>query len=472
MNEEPTGETVTPEQASTQFVSDEGATIQAKSSEGVRGPGVMPLVGIQARYFGRYRTVRELGRGGMGVVLLAHDEELGLPVALKILPDMLARDVEAVEALKKEVLRGMALMHPAIVRVHNLERDGGHVAIVMEYIQGETLAERRVREPGGCFDCAQILPWIEQLCAVLDYAHTEAQIAHRDLKPRNVMIGRDGRVKVADFGMASGLSESLSHISVRSDASGTPPYMSPQQVMGQPATRFDDLYALGATIYELLTGRPPFFRGNVLAQVLQETPPLMAARRVELGVTDKAEIPVEWEDAIARCLAKDPQQRPQSGATLVAQLHSADMRAPGPLHVRIVPPPHHVSFTERREKHLQTGPNPIPSPHPLPLKAADAPTRSAPTDTPRWRRTRGRHAELKAWFRSVALVIILAAATAGAVSCWRHRDIGGASTTRPEAAATNTAQRESNATTLKGAALQPSTGIRAVPTARNTRSAH
>src|SRR5688572_26720163 len=138
--------------------------------------GAVPLLG--ETLFGRYRVERELGRGGMGQVLLARDEELGLNVAVKIVPDLLVKDAEAVNDLKQEVLRGMALTHPGIVRTHNFERNADGAAIIMEFVDGESLAELKARQSTGCFTPEQILPWIDQLCSVLDYAHSEAKIVH------------------------------------------------------------------------------------------------------------------------------------------------------------------------------------------------------------------------------------------------------------------------------------------------------
>src|SRR5688572_26256829 len=127
--------------------------------------------GSERRYFGRYRPQRELGRGGMGVVVLAHDEELNISVALKLLPDSVSDDTEGISRFKSEVLRGMTLAHSGIVRVHTFERDARNAAIVMEYVPGETLAEAKARQAANCFDCHEIYQWLEQLCAVLDYAH-------------------------------------------------------------------------------------------------------------------------------------------------------------------------------------------------------------------------------------------------------------------------------------------------------------
>jgi serine/threonine protein kinase len=270
--------------------------------------------------FDRYRTIRELGRGGMGVVLLAHDTFLDLQVALKLIPQTVVRDTEGIVDLKKEVLRGISLTHPAIVRVFSFEQDSTTAAIVMEHVEGQTLAQKKSQSPGRCFDSEEILPWLEQLCVALDYAHGEARIAHRDLKPANLMLTSAGRLKVADFGIASSLSETVSRVSVRSDGSGTPPYMSPQQARGERPTHLDDIYSLGATIFELLTGKPPFFRGNILAQVIHEDPPTMTARREEFGVLDRSSIPDAWEKMVASCLAKEPEHRPQSGAAILELL--------------------------------------------------------------------------------------------------------------------------------------------------------
>ncbi len=270
--------------------------------------------------FGRYRRLRELGRGGMGVVSLAQDEVLGVPVALKLLPEEISRDAEELESLRKEVIRGIALTHSGIVRVFSFERDALNTGIVMEYVDGQSLAELKHRQPDHCFDPDLIRPWLEQLCAVLDYAHQEARIAHRDLKPRNLMVTREGRLKVADFGIASSLAETMSGVSIRHDAAGTPPFMSPQQARGERPTSADDIYAVGATLYDLLTGKPPFFRGDIIGQLMHEVPHKMNDRRAELGVTDRAPIPPAWERVVAACLAKDAALRPPSGAALLQLL--------------------------------------------------------------------------------------------------------------------------------------------------------
>lgn len=278
--------------------------------------------------FGRYRLQRELGRGGMGVVLLAEDEELGIPVAIKMVPELVVLDRQGIDELKREVLRGRALLHPGIVRTHNFARDGNSAAIVMEYVDGDNLANMKMRQPCGCFDFAEVLPWLGQICAVLSYAHQDAHIAHRDLKPANVMLTSDGKIKVADFGISSNLSDTLSRISLQGDISGTPAYMSPQQIMGRQASRLDDIYALGATIYDLLTGKPPFYQGEIFAQTIDSTAPPMTERRLELGVAGKVPIPPEWEKAICACLEKKPENRPQSAGEVLALLRGKALPPP------------------------------------------------------------------------------------------------------------------------------------------------
>jgi serine/threonine protein kinase len=305
--------------------------------------------------FGRYRIERELGRGGMGQVVLAYDTKLHLQVALKIVPDQLVPDTEAVNDLRQEVHRGMALMHPSILRTHTLELDAGGAAIVMEYVDGNTLAELKEEQPGRCFDPVQILPWVESLCGVLDYAHREARIVHRDLKPRNLMVNREGRLKVADFGIAATLTDTLTRQTGQQFASGTPAYMSPQQARGKKPSHLDDVYSLGATIYDLLTSKPPFLRGNILLQVLEEIPASMTERRAELDIQGKTPIPIAWEQTVADCLAKDASQRPQSAGEVLIRLRGA---ATPTSSTPLQPPP---SFHKEQTKREDIRPPPIPA---------------------------------------------------------------------------------------------------------------
>ena len=276
-------------------------------------------IAAERKFFGRYTLQRELGRGGMGLVWLALDEKLDEQVALKFLPDLVARDREAIAELKDETLCCRKLRHPGIVAVYGFEEEAGAAAIVMEYVDGATLSDLKIEQPGRFFEVAQIQTLVSQLCDALDYAHRDARLVHRDIKPRNLMLGADGRLKLMDFGLARTVADSLSRVSVKNAASGTPPYMSPQQIAGRSATVADDIYALGATLYDLLTGKPPFLGVNIYEQVKSEIPPRVSERRAELGI-GTAPIPHSWDETIAACLAKDPSQRPQSAGELAQRL--------------------------------------------------------------------------------------------------------------------------------------------------------
>ena len=290
------------------------------------GDTIRALVPNQ-RLFSRYVLERFLGRGGMGIVWLARDEVLGGQVALKMLPEVLALDAEALADLKRETRRCLQLTHPAIVRIFDLVGDSQRAAIAMEFIDGGTLSARKAAQAGGHFGVEEITPWTEQLCAALGYAHEEAQVVHRDLKPPNLMLTRQGRLKIADFGVARSVTDSVSRVSAARDSSssGTPPYMSPQQLMGERVCVADDIYALGATLYDLLTGKPPFFTGNLPMQILQKQPPPMTVRRRELradaALPEPAQpIPPAWEAVVASCLAKEPGERPASVAECAERL--------------------------------------------------------------------------------------------------------------------------------------------------------
>ncbi len=269
------------------------------------------------RVVNRYVLDRMLGRGGMGVVWLAKDEELGRETALKFLPDALTLDRGAISDLKREVRRAIDLAHPHIVKIHDFITDSRVSAVSMEYITGDTLSSRRVDQPGQVFTPADLGVWVAQLCSALDYAHTDAEVVHRDLKPSNLMIDKRGRLKVLDFGIAASISDSVSRVSNKAGSSGTPIYMSPQQMMGEEPAVTDDIYALGATLFELLAGKPPFHAGNIVVQVQNKVAPLLNDRRRAAGLEP---VPVEWEQTIAACLAKEPAARPQSAGEVAERL--------------------------------------------------------------------------------------------------------------------------------------------------------
>src|SRR5215471_19852580 len=230
---------------------------------------------IGQRLFGRYTLIRILGRGGMGIVWLAHDEELERNVALKFLPDLLIHDAAVLSNLKRETRRCLELTHKNIVRIHDFAHDERSGCISMEYVDGDTLSKLRCDKERKVFEAAELTDWMSQLCDALDYAHNYARIIHRDLKPANLMVNQRGELKVSDFGIARSLGDSLSLITMAGDRSGTLAYMSPQQLEGERGTHLDDIYSLGASVYELLTSKPPFYVGNIDRQIREKNPPSM-----------------------------------------------------------------------------------------------------------------------------------------------------------------------------------------------------
>lgn len=272
-------------------------------SEGQIGPG--SRLGD-----GRYTLIRMLGKGGMGEVWLAKDEQLDEEVALKRLPHEVGADAMALADMRREVQKSRALSHPNIVRIHDLVQQAGEDPLIsLEYVDGTDLTAIAATKTNGIFNWLDIKDWVLQLATALEYAHEE-KIVHRDLKPGNIMISRKGRLKLADFGIAATVADATRRSSMEGFISGTTLYMSPQQMEGKPPKVTDDVYALGATIYELLTSRPPFYTGNVEHQVLNVTPAPPSQRLSEFGFT--GEIPPYVQELVMACLAKEPEGRPQT----------------------------------------------------------------------------------------------------------------------------------------------------------------
>src|SRR5262249_3411079 len=225
--------------------------------------------------FGRYTLTKVLGRGGMGIVWLAGDEELERNVALKFLPDLMIQDRTLLDQLKHETKRCLELTHPHIVRIHDFVHDERSGCISMEYVDGETLSNLRTGKQQKVLEPHELAGWISQLCDALDYAHNHAKVIHRDLKPANLMVNKRGEIKITDFGIARSLADSASRLTAEQGRSGTLVYMSPQQLNGDHSTHLDDIYSLGATIYELLTSKPPFYSGNIDRQICERVAPSM-----------------------------------------------------------------------------------------------------------------------------------------------------------------------------------------------------
>jgi serine/threonine protein kinase len=298
------------------------------SSNENQGPTPIEFCEGQRVGAGRFTLIRVLGRGGMGVVWLARDRQLGENVALKMLPAEIRSDPVALDDLRRETLKSRKLTHPNIVRIHDLSHVEGESAFIsMEYVNGPNFFALRSKQPSHLFSWEYLKPLVRQLCDALEYAHGE-KVIHRDLKPGNLMLDSRGRLKLADFGIAATASDSASRMSSRHITSGTPSYMSPQQMDGQMPRPADDIYALGATLCELLTSRPPFHSGDIAHQVKHLPAPRMSARLAELGLTN--EIPEHVEALVMACLAKVPEARPENMRAIAEGLGFGSEIGPGP----------------------------------------------------------------------------------------------------------------------------------------------
>jgi|GEM_PF-6661202 len=278
------------------------------------------------RVFDRFVLQKLLGRGGMGVVWLALDERLRREVALKFAPEVIRYDDVAVEELKEETCKGLVLSHPNIVKTFDFLLDESNAAISMEYIDGESLSAMRIKQPRKVFEVRQIERWVSQLLVALDYAHQQVGMIHRDLKPANLMVDRAGNLKVTDFGIARSITDAMSRATLMDgNSTGTLAYMSPQQAEGRRPQISDDLYAFGSTLYEMLTGKPPFFSGNIALQLRVEAPVSLSQRREEFGLVETEAIPPHWEETLLACLDKDPEKRPASAAEIEKRLTGSPM---------------------------------------------------------------------------------------------------------------------------------------------------
>src|SRR5687768_8711797 len=277
----------------------------------------VPLVG---RTLGHYEVQSLLGTGGMGEVYLARDPRLERQVALKILPRDLALDEDRLRRFTREAKAASALNHPNVATIHDVgEHDGMHF-IVMEYVEGQTLADRAGGRP---IPPPEILEISVQIADALDAAQAKG-ITHRDIKPANVMLTAGGRVKVLDFGIAktASVESPRARGAVTTDAEttvgmviGSVPYMSPEQVLGREVDHRSDLFSLGVVLYELATGKVPFAGATP-----KETMELILNAAPEPMTALNSEIPRELERVALKCLQRDVDRRYRSAGELLAEL--------------------------------------------------------------------------------------------------------------------------------------------------------
>ena len=269
----------------------------------------------------RYTDAEPIGRGGMGEIVRATDTVLGRPVAVKLLDRRYAEDAAVRERFTREALAVARLSgNSHIVTIYDVGEWRSRPYIVMEHLGGGSLQELIVRE--GAQPPARALEWLEQTADALDVAHREG-IVHRDVKPANLLLDGQGRVHVADFGIAS--ASGLGSLTQTGTVLGTASYLAPEQAMGERATPASDLYSLGVVAFELLTGRRPFEGESVAAEAAAHvTGELPSVCDFNPGV------PCEVDPVFARALAKHPTERYGSCAEFVAALRGALDAAAGP----------------------------------------------------------------------------------------------------------------------------------------------
>ncbi|HEX6935586.1 MAG TPA: Stk1 family PASTA domain-containing Ser/Thr kinase [Actinomycetes bacterium] len=269
-----------------------------------------PLVGLVLD--GRYRVESRLARGGMATVYEAHDSRLDRTIALKVMHPSLAEDDEFVSRFIREAHSAARLSHPNVVAVYDQGADQGHVFLAMELVRGRTLRDL-IREHGH-LSPRQALEVLEPVLAAIGAAH-QAGIVHRDVKPENVLLSDDGRIKVADFGLARAVTGNTSHTTASGVLMGTVAYLSPEQVERGVADPRSDVYAAGILLYEMLTGLKPY-DGETAIQV--------AYRHVHDDVPAPSDLvpslPRELDALVARATNRDPDARPADARRMLTEV--------------------------------------------------------------------------------------------------------------------------------------------------------
>jgi serine/threonine-protein kinase len=272
---------------------------------------------IGTLFDGRYRILRKLGSGGMANVYLAEDEDLGRRVAIKILNDRYANDEGFTERFRREAKSAAALSHPNIVSIYDRGESEGRPYIAMEVIEGRSLKELILAS--GSLPIGEAVDYAKQILSALRFAHRHG-IIHRDIKPHNILLGHENRLKVTDFGIARYGPSQMTEVG---SIMGTAQYLSPEQARGAPVTASSDLYSAGIVLYEMLTGKTPF---------TGETPIEIAMKHLNEPPRPpselRPEISPELDQIVLRALAKDPHERYESAEEFSADLDRVEAGLP------------------------------------------------------------------------------------------------------------------------------------------------
>ncbi len=267
---------------------------------------------------GPYRILEQIGLGGMATVYKAYQPGMNRLVALKVLPEHFAHDLHFIQRFKQESRVIAKLEHRNIVPVYDFGEQDGTAYLVMRYLQAGTVKDILAHGPLPLPDAARI---VADVAAALDYAHTQGVI-HRDVKPSNVLVDKEGHAYLTDFGLAKVL-EATVELTGTGAMMGTPAYMAPEQTLGKPVTPKTDVYSLGVMLYEMVTGRPPFEADTPMAVALMHVHTPLSLPR-----TFNPELPEAVELVILKALAKEPQDRYQSAGELAQALVAAIEEVP------------------------------------------------------------------------------------------------------------------------------------------------
>jgi tetratricopeptide (TPR) repeat protein len=254
----------------------------------------------------RYELQDLLGKGGMGAVYRAYDRLLKRPVAYKVLSERRAGNPEARDRLLEEARAAAALNHPNIITIHDIGIARDQAFICMELIEGESYASLLAKRKR--FPIPDVMHLLVSVCQGLDHAHHRG-IVHRDLKPSNLLLTVDNRVKIVDFGIAAPIHQE-DGTGRQGSSGGTPKYIAPEQARGEPSDARSDIYSLGASVYGLLLGTPPFVEGDLIQHHLSTPVPPLSSRGLE--------VPSALEELVLHCMAKQPSERFQSAGEIIS----------------------------------------------------------------------------------------------------------------------------------------------------------